>query len=191
MILKFQYAEDIMEKKELLNKVKSSKKLKKLTNKRKNKVDNYLHRASKYIVDLCNENKISKLVIGKNDNWKQDVNMSDINNQHFVSIPHNTFINMITYKCEKSGIRVIMTEESYTSKASFLKLDNIPIYGKITAKPSFSGYRYRRGLYKLRGKKVFINADVNGSYNILRKAIPNVFADGIEGLVVNPVIIVL
>jgi transposase len=96
---------------------------------------------------------------------------------------------MLVYKCEKAGINIMLQEESYTSKASFLNMDNIPIYGKINEEPSFSGYRKCRGLYKIKGEDKVINADVNGSYNILRKAIPNVFADGIEGLSVIPSII--
>jgi putative transposase len=95
---------------------------------------------------------------------------------------------MIAYKCEREGMNIILQEESYTSKASFLDLDKIPVYGKNETKQEFSGYRKCRGLYKSKEHGV-INADVNGSYNILRKAVPNAFADGIEGLSVNPVII--
>lgn len=175
---------------ELINKRKSSKRLNKLTNKRKNKVDNYLHKASKTIVGLAKVNNLNTIVIGKNDNWKQGVSMTKSNNQNFVNIPHSRFIDMIRYKCEIEGINVILQEESYTSKASFLNLDNIPIYGDNQVK-KFSGYRYSRGIYKLRGKKEFINADVNGSYNILRKAIPNAFANGIEGIGVCPKVVLL
>ena len=174
---------------ETVNKKKTSKRTRKLTNKRGYKVDNYLHKASKVIVNILKENNISKLVIGKNDNWKQDSNMSKKNNQNFVSIPHNSFINKLVYKCEKSGIRVILQEESYTSKASFLNLDEIPVYGKVISEPEFSGYRKHRGLYKIKKENIYINADVNGSYNILRKAIPNAFMDGIEGVVVHPRVI--
>lgn len=174
---------------ELVNKKQSSKKIRRLTNKRGNKINDYLHKSSKVIVDILKENKINKLVIGKNDNWKQESDMNKENNQNFVSIPHNSFINKLIYKCEKSGIRVILQEESYTSKASFLDLDFIPTYGEVYAEPVFSGYRKHRGIYKIKGKNVHINADVNGSYNILRKAIPNVFTNGIEGVVVHPVVI--
>ena len=96
---------------------------------------------------------------------------------------------MINYKSKMNGLLVILNEESYTSKASFLNLDNIPIYKNGDEnKYSFSGYRLHRGLYKIKGENRIINADVNGSYNILRKAIPNVFSDGIEGLGVTPVV---
>ncbi len=172
---------------EKINKKKTSNRINKLSLKRKNKIDNYLHKASKTIVQHCLDNNINTLVIGKTDNWKQDINIGKRNNQSFVNIPHSRFIEMLNYKCEIEGINVILQEESYTSKASFLNLDFIPTYGK-NDKSGFSGYRYRRGLYKIRGKKVFINADVNGSYNILRKAIPNAFANGIEGFGVNPMV---
>ena len=156
--------------------------------KRKNKVDNYLHKASKQIVSLAKQNNINTIVIGKNDNWKQDCNMSKKNNQNFVNIPHSRFIEMISYKCEIEGINIKLQEESYTSKASFLDLDGIPIYGNNNSKIIFSGYRKSRGLYVSKIKGI-INADVNGSYNIIRKAIPNVFSDGIEGIGVYPTVL--
>ena len=175
---------------ELINKKRSSRKLRSLTNKRNNKVDNYLHKASKEIVKTLVSNNISKLVIGKNDGWKFEAKMSKKSNQNFIQIPHSRFIQMLEYKCEKEGIRVIIQEESYTSKASFLNLDVIPIYDKNTKNNYiFSGYRKSRGLYKISKSNQTINADINGSYNILRKAIPNVFTNGIEGFVVNPKVI--
>jgi IS605 OrfB family transposase len=175
---------------EKVNKKKSSNKLRKLTNKRNNKIDNYLHKVSKEIVKTLINNDISKLVIGKNDGWKVKSNISKRSNQNFIQIPHSRFIRMIQYKCEKEGIRVLIQEESYTSKASFLNLDIIPIYdkNKIT-KYEFSGYRKSRGLYKINNSNKVINSDVNGSYNILRKAIPNAFVNGIEDFVVNPKVI--
>jgi IS605 OrfB family transposase len=174
---------------ELRNKKKTSKKLRKLTNKRNNKIDNYLHKASKIVVDHLVSNNISKLVVGNNTQWKTESSLSKKTNQNFIQIPHSRFISMLSYKCELAGIKLILQEESYTSKASFLNLDNIPTYGKIETEPEFSGYRHSRGMYKLKGQSIYINADVNGSYNILRKAIPNAFADGIEGVVVHPAII--
>lgn len=175
---------------ETRNKQKSCKNYRKLTNKRNRKIDNYLHVSSKKVVEIATKNKINTVIIGKNENWKQEVKMSTRNNQSFVNIPHSRFINMIVYKCEIAGINVILQEESYTSKASFLNLDYIPTYGqKDVESYGFSGYRQHRGLYKLKGEKRTINADVNGSYNILRKAIPNAFSKGTEGVSVNPLII--
>ena len=175
---------------EIRNTKYKSKRLNNINLKRKNKVDNYLHKSSKLIVEHLVNNSINTLIIGKNDNWKQDVEMSKKNNQSFVSIPHSRFIQMLEYKCERSGIKVVLTEESYTSKASFLNLDELPKYSKETKeKYEFSGYRENRGSYKIKGSNTRINADVNGSYNILRKVVPNAFVEGIEGFEVIPVII--
>jgi putative transposase len=172
------------------NNKKSSKRIKKLNLKRNNKIDDFLHKTSRNIVNKLKENKINTLVIGKNDDWKQETNMGKKNNQNFVNIPHSRFVDMIKYKCEIEGINVIIQEESYTSKASFLNLDYIPKYKKDNEKEyEFSGYRKSRGVYKIKNSDVTINADVNGSYNILRKAVPKAFADGIEGMGVYPEVI--
>ena len=170
---------------------KTTKQIAKLHLKRKNKVDNYLHKASKEIVCLCKDNKMNTLIVGKNNEWKQSVSIGKKNNQGFINIPHSRFIQMLKYKCELSGINFILQEESYTSKASFLNLDHIPIYKKTSEKHKFSGYRKSRGIYKIKGKDIIINADVNASYNILRKAIPNTFVNGTEGFRVNPKVITL
>ncbi|MCC3453689.1 transposase, partial [Microcoleus sp. PH2017_08_TRC_O_A] len=150
------------------------------------KVDNYLHHASRQIVNLLASQKIGTLVIGKNVQWKNEINLGKKTNQNFVSIPHARLIEMLKYKAELMGIKVIEQEESYTSKSNFLNLDPIPVYGNIGAQDAkFSGKRIKRGLYKTSDGRL-INADVNGSYNILRKAIPNAFGDGIESCVAQP-----
>ncbi len=123
--------------------------------------------------------------MGKNDGWKQNVNIGKQNNQNFVSIPHARFIQQLEYKAVLAGIAVVIIEESYTSKASFLDSDEIPIHGKTKDKPIFSGRRVKRGLYKSKNGAL-INADLNGSANILRKAFPKAFGEGIEGVVVHP-----
>ena len=159
----------------------NKRKIRTLTNKRNNKVKDYLHKASRFLVNHLVSNQINTLIIGKNNGWKQDINHGDKNNQNFVQIPFNMLISMLSYKCGMAGINVILQEESYTSQASFLDNDFIPVYKKgNTEEYKFSGRRIKRGLYKISdGRK--INADVNGSLNILRKAIPNVkFTDGIE-----------
>jgi putative transposase len=93
---------------------------------------------------------------------------------------------MLEYKAALVGIRVMVQEESYTSQSSFLNLDPIPVYGENGATHvKFSGKRIKRGLYKTSSGRL-INADVNGSYNILRKAIPNALCDGIESCVLGP-----
>ena len=172
----------------LRGKQQSSKRIQKLTAKRNNRVDTYLHQASRWIIDYLDSRGIGKLIIGKNSFWKQEVNNGKKNNQSFVSIPHARLVEMLIYKGAMKGIKVVCSEESYTSLASFLSLDSIPSYGDDGAnKVKFSGYRETRGMYKVKGEKTRINADVNGSYNIMRKVIPTVFDGGIGGVVVRPI----
>jgi putative transposase len=177
----------------------TSRELERVAAKRTRRIENFLHTASRRIIDLLIAEGIGTLVIGKNPGWKQESHMSRKSNQHFVQLPHARFIDMLTYKAELVGITVILQEESYTSKASFLDLDPMPIYGqKDVDKVSFSGKRVTRGNYKSRSGKV-LNADVNGSGNIMRKALPNSCkGHGIEdvngmfqSLVVHPVRIVV
>lgn len=108
----------------------TSPRLPKLCTKRNFKVDDYLHKASRLVVNHLISNNIGTLVIGKNDNWKQESNIGKRNNQNFVQIPHDRFIHQLKYKAELVGMEVIITEESYTSKGSFLDLDTIPTYKK-------------------------------------------------------------
>lgn len=169
---------------ENVNKRKSSHRLKKLTNKRTNKVNDYLHNASKYIVSDIQSKGITTLIIGKNTEWKQECNIGKCNNQNFVQIPHSRFIDMLIYKCEKVGITVKLQEESYTSKCSFLDNEH------IGHDDQYVGKRIKRWLFRS-SKGQLINADVNGRYNIMRKAIPSVIYYGIEGFVVNPIVIKL
>ena len=106
------------------------------------------------------------LVIGKNYGQKQEINIGKSNNQNFVNIPHSKLIAQLAYKCELVGIKVIESEESYTSVSSFLDSDPIPVYGDDNAKlVKFSGKRIKRGLYRSKTRKL-INSDVNGSYDI-------------------------
>lgn len=164
---------------------KTSKNLRKLTNKRNNKINDFLHKTSRILVNQLVSEQVGTLVLGKNVGQKQDSNIGKVNNQNFVSIPTFRFLDMVKYKSELEGINVMWQEESYTSKASFLNLDYIPVYGKDN-QYEFNGRRISRGLYKTK-EGILINADVNGSYNILRKAIPNVFTNGIEDVAVHPI----
>ncbi|MGD1808065.1 RNA-guided endonuclease InsQ/TnpB family protein [Dapis sp. BLCC M126] len=165
---------------------KTSPKLKKLTHKRNCRVENYLHTASKRVIDWCVNQEIGILIIGHNQTWKQEVKLGKKNNQQFVNIPHYRLIEMLRYKAKLIGIKVMITEESYTSQSSFLDGDDLPKYGD--KKPNFSGKRVTRGLYKTRENKL-LNADVNGSLNIIKKVIPDVFDQGIKGLPFNPVVL--
>ena len=164
-----------------------SKLLSRITKNRNNKMDSGMHKISKYIIDYCLKNKIGKIVIGLNNTWKQNINIGTKNNQNFVTIPFRTLINQIIYKAEEVGILVIVREESYTSQASFLDLDEIPTYKtRDSTTYHFSGKRIKRGLYKSKDG-TYINADVNGSYNIMRKEFPKLFTkDTIKTFKIKP-----
>jgi putative transposase len=111
-----------------------------LNTKRNRRIDHYMHQASRYIVDLLVKEGIGTLVIGKNDARKQKAHMGKRNNQDFVQIPHARFICMLTYEAELVGITVKITEESYTSRASFLDLDLLPVRkNSDDTKYTFSG----------------------------------------------------
>jgi IS605 OrfB family transposase len=159
------------------------KRLMKLSEKRNNKIRDYMHKLSKWIVEYCKSNDIGILVVGYNENWKQGVEMGKKNNQTFVQIPYTILIDQLQYKCEEAGISMILQEESHTSLCSFL--DGEP----IDHHEQYMGKRISRGLYRS-ARGIIINADVNGAYNIVRKAIPKAFAkvdaDGIEGVGLHP-----
>jgi putative transposase len=141
----------------------SSKRLDRIRLKRENKINDYLHKASTYIVSHLVSNDVRTLIIGYNKEWKQDTNMGKSNNQNFVCIPFYKFKNMIEYKCKLLGIKVVEINESHTSKCSFLDGE------EICHHEVYKGYRVKRGLYKSKFKDKEINADLNGSLNILRK----------------------
>lgn len=142
----------------------SSHKLRSYYRKRSNKIKDYFHKSSTWLVNLLSTNNIDTLVIGKNDGWKHKSKL-----KNFVRIPYQIFIDMLTYKCQLAGITVVMQEESYTSKSSFYAKDPIPVFG-IKNATVFSGKRIRRGMYK-DNSGLLMNADLNGSLNILRKSV--------------------
>ena len=143
-------------------KLKSSKQLRKLEMKRSCKIKDYLHKTSRRIVELMEQNNIGTCFIGYNKDWKQEVEMGKKNNQNFVSIPYSLLINMLRYKIEEKGGVLIELNESYTSKCSFL--DN----EEICKHETYKGKRIKRGLF-LSGSNKTINADINGSLNILKR----------------------
>jgi len=151
-----------------------------LTLKRNHKIDDYMHKASRYLIDYALENDFNTIVIGNNKNWKQESSMSKRVNQSFVGIPHMRFIEMVQYKTQNVGLNAILTEESYTSGTSFL--DN--------EEPIKTNYdksrRVQRGLF-VSNNGTKINADVNGAYQIMRKVFPKVNADGIQGVALHPI----
>lgn len=151
-----------------------------LTQKRNFKIEDALHKISRYIVTSALDNEIHTIVIGNNKNWKQAISLGKRTNQSFVSIPHKKLIDKIIYKARNVGINVILTEESYTSGTSFLdeELPQKEFYNKKRRK--------HRGLF-VSNQGIRINADVNAAYQIMKKVFPNEFSDGIEGAVLHPV----
>lgn len=162
-----------------INKLDYTNRMRKLTLKRNNKVEDYIHKTSRFVVDYCRNNEINTIIIGNNKNWKQNSNMNKRVNQNFISIPYYNFIQKVQYKAEEFGMQVIITEESYTSGTSFLD-NELPI--KMNYNKS---RRKHRGLFISNGG-IKINADVNGSYQIIKKVFPKAFADGIEGVGLHP-----
>ena len=152
---------------ELPTNVKSSKRLKQLSLKRNNKIDYEMHKISTHIINEAVKNNISKIFIGNNKGWKNEIKIGRRNNQNFVNIPHTKLFNQLLYKGLMNGIEVIFTEESYTSKASFFDKDYLPKYGE-SDNYKFSGRRIKRGLYKDSKGNIW-NADLNGAANIMRK----------------------
>lgn len=166
----------------LTNDMNWSNAMQRLTNKRNNKVNDYIHKATKYVVDICVLNNIDTLVCGHNSGWKQESNIGKKVNQNFVSIPHTSIIEKLQYKCENNGIIFKTTEESYTSGTSFLD-------GELPIKDNYNkNRRAYRGLF-ITDKGEKINADVNGSYQIMKKVFPDAFENGIEGAGSHPIVI--
>ena len=163
------------------NSTYSSKAIKRLTAKRNRKIEDYMHKASRLVVEECAERDINTIVIGKNDGWKQESKLSKRINQHFVQMPLATLIKMIKYKAEDKGITVILTEESYTSGTSFLD-DELPVKENYDKKR-----RIHRGLFKTRNGKI-INADVNGAFQIMRKVFPILYGRRDRGRVLRPLL---
>ena len=158
----------------ILKSIKDKQKLKythqlyKVTQKRNNRIRDYIHKTCKYIIDYCMDNNIDTIVCGVNKDFQRNSNMGKKNNQVFTQIPFGKIRENIKYRCVIKGIRFIEQEESYTSKASFWDKDLIPTFGDEEI-PKFSGKRIKRGLYCTSQNKI-LNADVNGALNIMRKS---------------------
>ena len=143
---------------------------KRIARKRNNRIEDYLSKAARIIVNYCLNNDIGKLVLGYNEDFQRNSNIGSINNQNFVNIPYGKLRDKLIYLCKLYGIEFKLQEESYTSKASFFDGDEIPIYDKENPQEYiFSGKRIKRGLYQTR-KGYQLNADCNGALNILRKS---------------------
>ena len=157
------------------NNLNWSKRLQKLSDKRFEKIKYQMHCISKYVIDYCVLYDIDTLIVGHNNQWKQE----NRGMQNFTYIPYDMFFKMLQYKCENNGIRFILVDESYTSGTSFLDEEE----------PTKENYnkkrRVHRGLFRSNNGE-YINADVNGAYQILKKAVPDAFANGIEGAGSHP-----
>ena len=159
---------------------KHSKRLDAISVKRDRFFRDYFYKISHNILRYAVENDIDTIVVGKNQEWKQNIDNGKKNNQTFCSIPFARFTFIFKLLCAKYGIQYIETEESYTSQASFLDMDEIPTHGVSDEKHHFSGKRVSRGMYNSSdGTK--LNADINGASNIIRKAVPTAF-NNIENL---------
>lgn len=138
--------------------------------KRNNRVNDYISKSARLILNYCIKNKIDCIVCGYNSNFQRNNNIGKINNQNFYNIPFGKLYKKIEYLSKLYGIKFIIQEESYTSKASFLDGDFIPILDEIENKKiEFSGKRIKRGLYQAKNGEL-INADVNAALNILAKS---------------------
>lgn len=147
-----------------------SKFINQLLHKRNEQLRNYIGYYINKLIKMLNEENVSKLVVGYNKGWKQNVNLGNKNNQNFVSIPFKKILDILKYKLEDNSIECIEQEESYTSKASYLDNDDIPVYKENdNTNYIFSGKRIKRGIYKSKQGKI-INADLNGALNILKKS---------------------
>jgi putative transposase len=156
------YNKKLAQFKSKLTNSETSNRIQQLTNKRNSKVNDYLHKASRYLINYALKSNVSTIVVGKNDGWKNEIDIGKRNNQNFVQIPHSRFIEMLNYKAQLVGIEVIEVEESYTSKCSFLDSERVGKHKK------YAGRRIKRGLFKS-AKDILINADINGSLNIAKK----------------------
>ena len=165
------------------NNKEKSHRTRQLTLKRNNKIDDYFHKVSRHIINQAASNDIRTIIVGHNKNWKQEVNMGRFNNQKFVQIPFDKFIHQLKYKGKLEGINVVEVEEGYTSKCSFLDNETLEHH------ESYCGKRIYRGMFKS-SKGRMLNADINGSFNIMRKYLKcncNAVMPADAGFVYNPI----
>ena len=149
---------------------KTTNRQKAIARDRNNKVNDYMNKTARTVINYCINNNIGTLIVGYNETFQRNSHIGKPNNQNFVNIPYGRLRNKLEYLCELNDIAFIKQEESYTSKASFWDNDDIPVYNADNPKEyQFSGKRIHRGLYKTANGKVF-NADVNGALNIMRKS---------------------
>ena len=159
--------QSIKDRQRILNKTKQQSSLERNRN---NRINDYISKCARHIINYCLDNNIGNIVIGYDPTLQKDSNIGRRNNQNFVSIPFGKLKDKLTYLCDYYGVNLIRQEESYTSKASFFDRDDIPVYNDDdTREHVFSGSRVKRGLYKT-SNGMCINADINGALNILKKS---------------------
>jgi IS605 OrfB family transposase len=145
-----------------------SNKMIQIMSKRENQVDYYLYKSAKMLINKAIEENVGTIILGYNKGLKQNINIGKVNNQNFVSIPLDKLKRRISLLAKAENIKIIIQEESYTSKASFFDNDEIPVYDENKIH-KFSGKRIKRGLYKTSNGSI-INADLNAALNILKKS---------------------
>ena len=159
----------IKDKQGISNK-KTTKRQKIITRKRNNRINDYISKAARKVIDYCITNDVGKLVVGYNEKFQRESKIGKRNNQTFVNIPFGRLYSKLEYLTKLNNIVFVKQEESYTSKASFWDKDEIPVYEEDNKKTyKFSGKRICRGMYKS-SKGKLINSDINGALNILRKS---------------------
>lgn len=158
-----------------------------LTLKRNNRVNDCIKKTARYIVNHCIENNIGTIVCGYNPDFKRGINLGRKTNQQFTQINFGSLREQLENLCRRYGMSYLEQEESYTSKASFLDLDEIPKYNADNPKEyQFSGKRIKRGLYQSSDGRI-VNADINGAANILRKSSQNFNFEKLgRGLLASP-----
>lgn len=166
---------------------KKTHRLNALARKRNNRTQDYIRKVARYIINYCIEHHIGTVVCGYNGDFKRSMNLGKITNQQFTQISFGSLRETLGGLCGRYGMRYIGQEESYTSKASCLDLDDIPVYNP--GQPytgAFSGKRVHRGLYQFADGRI-ASADVNGAANILRKSKQNFdFEELCKGLLGSP-----
>lgn len=158
----------------------SSSLLQSVYSKRHRRILDKLHKITSNLMSHLVSHNVDTLIFGHNKGQKQDIQLGKKTNQNFVQIPMYQLISMLQYKCQLKGIRFIVTEESYTSKCSFLDLEEIKHH------KSYLGNRVKRGLFRT-STNCYINSDVNGSLNIGRKWLINqsLYSDQLHSELVN------
>ena len=161
--------------------------IRRLTLKRNNRVNDCIKKTARYIVNHCIENNIGTIVCGYNLDFKRSINLGSKTNQNFTQISFGSLREQLENLCSRYGMQYVEQEESYTSKASFLDLDFLPVYNADNPKEyKFSGKRIKRGLYRSSDGRI-VNADVNGAAKILRKSSRNFdFEELSRGLLAGP-----